>query len=70
MSASGTADPPHMISRRLDRSGCSSSCSRPCQIVGTPAAIVTRSEAISSAMSCGVMRGPGNTCVAPDRDAV
>ena len=55
-----------MIMRRLERSGASSSCRMPCQIVGTPAAIVTFSLAISPAMSSGAIRGPGKTSAAPD----
>jgi hypothetical protein len=39
-------------------------------MVGTPAAIVTFSLSIRSAMSCGVMRGPGNTSAEPDMLAV
>ena len=43
----------------------SSSASTPIQIVGTPAASVTRSDSISSAIAGGVMCGPGNTSSAP-----
>ena len=65
ISDSGTAEPPHLTSVRLERSGGGSSSSMPCQIVGTPAERVTRSEAIRSASSAGVMRGPGKTSRAP-----
>ena len=46
-SARGTAEPPHGMARRLDTSRPSSSGSTPIQMVGTPAATVTRSDSIS-----------------------
>ena len=64
-SAFGTADPPHGIIRSAEVSRPSSSGSTPIQMVGTPAAIVTRSVSIISASAGGVIRGPGRTRSAP-----
>ena len=65
MSDSGTAEPPQTISFSEDRSGFGSRRIMPCQIVGTPAVNVTCSDAMSSARSAGVIRGPGMTSRAP-----
>ena len=48
-SARGTAEPPHGMARRLDVSRPFSSGSTPIQMVGTPAATVTRSDSMSVA---------------------
>ena len=64
-SALGTADPPQGMARKLDTSRPSSSPSTPIQIVGTPAAMVTRSVSISSANGLGAKFGPGLTSLAP-----
>jgi len=48
-----------------ERSCFPSSAATPCQIVGTPAAIVTRSEAISAASDGALRSGPGMTKFAP-----
>jgi hypothetical protein len=68
-SAFGTAEPPHGIARRLDVSRPRNSGNTAIQIVGTPAERVTLCSTIVSAIPCGVMFGPGNTCRAPDRHA-
>ena len=64
----GTADPPHGMERRLDVSRPFSSGSTPIQIVGTPAATVTRSFTMRSAIAGAERSGPGITSVAPRRD--
>ena len=61
----GTAEPPHRIARSEDRSRPSSSGSRPIQIVGTPAVIVTRSSSSIAAIAAGVICGPGSISSAP-----
>ena len=57
------------MTRRLDVSRPFSSGSTPIQIVGTPAATVTRSSTISSAMALPDRSGPGITSVAPEATA-
>ncbi len=64
----GTAEPPHGMARRLDVSRPCSSGSTPIQIVGTPAATVTCSSSMSSAMAGGERSGPGITSDAPRRN--
>ena len=56
-SACGTAEPPHGIARRCDVSRPFSSGSTCIQIVGTPAATVTRSSTTRSAIACPTGRG-------------
>ena len=53
------------MARRLEVSRPSSSGSTPIQMVGTPAATVTFSTSIISAMALGTMFGPGMTRPAP-----
>jgi hypothetical protein len=65
LSARGTAEPPHGMARRLDTSRPSSSGSTPIQMVGTPAATVTRSVSMRLAMAGPERSGPGITSVAP-----
>ena len=60
-----TAEPPHRMSRSEDVSRSTSSSSAPIQIVGTPAASVTFSASISSAIAGGVICGPGNASALP-----
>ena len=64
-SARGTAEPPHTTDRRCEVSRPASSGSTPIQIVGTPAATVTRSASMSDAIASGARFGPGITRVAP-----
>jgi hypothetical protein len=65
--ASGAAEPPTTMRQLGTRSRfCFSSCSRmPAQIVGTPAAQVTRSLSISSSSDPGSRCGPGMTSFEP-----
>ena len=53
------------MSRSDEVSRSTSSSSAPIQIVGTPAASVTFSVSISSAIAGGVICGPGNASAAP-----
>src|SRR5678816_4415746 len=69
-SARGTAEPPHGMSRNDDASFPSSSGRTPIQIVGTPAATVTRSSTISDAMAAADRSGPGITKLAPAATAL
>ena len=64
-SARGTAEPPQITERRLLVSLPTSSGSTPIQIVGTPAATVTRSSAINAATAGAERSGPGITSDAP-----
>ena len=67
ISASGTAEPPQITIRRLDRSGLCSSAqrSRSSQIVGTAPASVTRSPSISFAIGSACRKRLGMTRLAP-----
>ena len=66
LSAGGTALPPHGMARSDDTSRPSISASTAIQIVGTPAATVTRSVSIRVSRAPGERSGPGITSVAPD----
>ena len=70
----GGAEPPEQRRVRLDRSyrsGSASSRARtPCQIVGTPAEMVTDSDTMRSRSLSGVMKRCGMTCFAPSMVAV
>ncbi len=57
------------MTRRLEVSRPFSSGSTPIQIVGTPAATVTRSLTIRSATALPERSGPGMTSVAPEATA-
>ena len=50
ISASGIAEPPVAVRRMVEKRSpcCSTWAIRPCQMVGTPALTVTRSDSISS----------------------
>ena len=69
ISVVGTADPPQITSRRLERSHDSWSTwrSRSIQMVGTAAETVTRSSAIRAASAGGVRSEPGMTMSVPAR---
>jgi hypothetical protein len=61
----GTAEPPQMIRSSDEKSRPSSSSRMPIQIVGTPAATVTLSPSIRSAIARGERSAPGITKSAP-----
>jgi len=65
LSARGTAAPPHGIARNALVSRPFSSGSTAIQIVGTPAATVTRSSTMRSAIALPDRSGPGITRPAP-----
>ena len=71
ISRSGTAAPPQIIRRMLERSGFVSSATRrtSSQIVGTPPASVTFSDSISFASGSPWRKRPGITRSAPTRHA-
>ena len=65
----GTAEPPQGMARRLETSRPSRRGNTPIQIVGTPAATVTRSDSMRSTIASGERSGPGNTRFAPAKTA-
>ena len=65
----GTAEPPQGMARKLDTSRPSRRGKTPIQIVGTPAATVTRSDSMRSTIADGERSGPGNTRLAPAKTA-
>lgn len=69
LSTGGTAEPPQGIARSDDMSRPSISPNTPIQMVGTPAATVTRSSSIKVMRAPGDRSGPGMTSVAPVSDA-
>ena len=69
LSALGTAEPPHGMARSDDVLRPFNSGSTPIQIVGTPAATVTFSFTMRSAIALPDRSGPGITRLAPEATA-
>ena len=69
--AGGQVDPPMTVRFMVlnFRSLASTCASKPCQTVGTPAAMVTPSASNSSCSDLPSSHGPGNTSLAPTMHA-